>query len=366
MRDKPWLMRTYSGHSSRARPTSSTAPTWPRARPACRSRSTCPPRPGTTPTTRSPAGEVGKVGVPVPHLGDMRTLFEGIPLDEMNTSMTINATAMWLFGMYLALAEERGVDPARLAGTTQNDIVKEYLSPRHLHLRPRAVAPAHRRPRVPRGAARAEVEPDQRLLVPPAGGRRDAGRGGRVRARHRDRRARRGARVGPGERRRVPRGRRAHLVLRERGHPLRRGDVQAARVRRAVGPHHRRALRRDRRQAPPLPLRRAGELARPHRGAAREQRAAHRARDARRHAVEGRARPGRAAAGVERGARAAAARGTSSGRCASSRCSRSRPTCSSTTTCSPGRTSSRPRPPSWRRRRRPSCSGCSTAAARSP
>src|SRR5262249_38405783 len=73
-------------------------------------------------------GEVGKVGVPVPHLGAMRALFDAIPLDEMNTSMTINATAMWLFGMYLALAEERGVDPASLAGTTQNDIVKEYLS----------------------------------------------------------------------------------------------------------------------------------------------------------------------------------------------------------------------------------------------
>jgi len=73
-------------------------------------------------------GEVGKVGVPVPHLGEMGVLFDGIPLDEMNTSMTINATAMWLFGMYLALAEDHGVDPGSLEGTTQNDIVKEYLS----------------------------------------------------------------------------------------------------------------------------------------------------------------------------------------------------------------------------------------------
>ncbi len=71
---------------------------------------------------------MGKVGVPVPHLGEMRLLFEGIPLDEMNTSMTINATAVWLFGMYAALAEEQGVDPAELSGTTQNDIVKEFLS----------------------------------------------------------------------------------------------------------------------------------------------------------------------------------------------------------------------------------------------
>ncbi|HUI49106.1 MAG TPA: protein meaA, partial [Acidimicrobiia bacterium] len=73
-------------------------------------------------------GEVGKVGVPVPHLGEMRTLFDGIPLDEMNTSMTINATAMWLLGMYLALADEQGVAYEKLSGTTQNDILKEYLS----------------------------------------------------------------------------------------------------------------------------------------------------------------------------------------------------------------------------------------------
>src|SRR5439155_4013884 len=73
-------------------------------------------------------GEVGKVGVPVPHLGEIRTLFDGIPLDTMNTSMTINATAMWLLGMYLALADEQGVPYAQLSGTTQNDILKEYLS----------------------------------------------------------------------------------------------------------------------------------------------------------------------------------------------------------------------------------------------
>ena len=174
----------------------------------------------------------------------MRTLFDGIPLDEMNTSMTINATAMWLFGMYLALAEERGVDPGAARGHDPERHRQGVPVAGHLHLRARAVAPADRRPRVPRGAPRAEVEPDQRVLVPPAGGGRDAGRGGRVRAGHRDRRARRGARVGPGERRRLSRSGRAHLVLRERRDPLRRGDVQAARVRRAVGPHHRRALRR--------------------------------------------------------------------------------------------------------------------------
>src|SRR5690606_9600912 len=73
-------------------------------------------------------GEVGKVGVPVTSIDDMRTLFDQIPLDEMNTSMTINATAMWLLALYIAVAEEQGVDPAALKGTTQNDIIKEYLS----------------------------------------------------------------------------------------------------------------------------------------------------------------------------------------------------------------------------------------------
>ena len=73
-------------------------------------------------------GEVGKVGVPVGHLGDMRALFDGIPLERMNTSMTINAPAAWLLALYVALAEEQGADPAKLTGTTQNDILKEYLS----------------------------------------------------------------------------------------------------------------------------------------------------------------------------------------------------------------------------------------------
>ena len=80
------------------RRTSCTAPTWPRARPGCRSPSTCRPRPATTPTTPMARGEVGKVGVPVAHLGHMRTLLDGIPPGEMNTSMTINATAAWLLG----------------------------------------------------------------------------------------------------------------------------------------------------------------------------------------------------------------------------------------------------------------------------
>ena len=128
MRDKPWLMRTYSGHSSARASNELYRSNLARGQTGLSVAFDLPTQTGYDADHPLAAGEVGKVGVPVPYLGALRTLFEGIPLDEMNTSMTINATAMWLFGMYVALAEERGVDPARLAGTTQNDIVKEYLS----------------------------------------------------------------------------------------------------------------------------------------------------------------------------------------------------------------------------------------------
>ena len=121
-------MRTYSGHSSARASNELYRTNLAKGQTGLSVAFDLPTQTGYDPDHPLAAGEVGKVGVPVPHLGEMRTLFDGIPLDEMNTSMTINATAMWLFGMYLALAEERGVDPGTLAGTTQNDIVKEYLS----------------------------------------------------------------------------------------------------------------------------------------------------------------------------------------------------------------------------------------------
>ncbi len=138
---------------------------------------------------------------------------------------------------------------------------------------------------------------------------------------------------------RFPQVVRLDLLLRERRHPLRRGDLQDAGLHPDVGPHRPRALRRHRPEGPPLPLRRAGQQPRPHRGPAREQRAAHRARDARRHALA--RTPGPARSSCRRGTRPSAcpARGTSSGRCACSRCWPTRPTCSSTTTSSTARTS---------------------------
>jgi (2R)-ethylmalonyl-CoA mutase len=127
-RDKPWVMRTYSGHSSARASNALYRSNLAKGQTGLSVAFDLPTQTGYDPDHILARGEVGKVGVPVPHLGEMRTLFEGLPLEEMNTSMTINATCMWLLGMYVALAREQGADPARLTGTTQNDIVKEYLS----------------------------------------------------------------------------------------------------------------------------------------------------------------------------------------------------------------------------------------------
>jgi ethylmalonyl-CoA mutase len=128
MTDRPWLMRTYSGHSSAAASNELYRTNLAKGQTGLSVAFDLPTQTGYDPDHSLARGEVGKVGVPVPHLGEMRALFDGIPIEDMNTSMTINATAMWLLSLYLGLAEERGVDPGRLAGTTQNDIVKEYLS----------------------------------------------------------------------------------------------------------------------------------------------------------------------------------------------------------------------------------------------
>jgi (2R)-ethylmalonyl-CoA mutase len=127
-RSKPWVMRTYSGHSSAVRSNELYRSNLAKGQTGLSIAFDLPTQTGYDPDDPAAAGEVGKVGVPVAHLGHMRQLLDAIPLAEMNTSMTINATAAWLWGLYLALAEEQGVDFATLSGTTQNDIVKEYLS----------------------------------------------------------------------------------------------------------------------------------------------------------------------------------------------------------------------------------------------
>ncbi|MFQ5774099.1 MAG: methylmalonyl-CoA mutase family protein, partial [Kiloniellaceae bacterium] len=127
-RDRPWLFRTYAGHSTAAASNALFRTNLARGQTGLSVAFDLPTQTGYDSDHALAKGEVGKVGVPVCHLGDVRQLFEGIPLERMNTSMTINATAPWLLALYVALAEERGIARARLCGTTQNDILKEYLS----------------------------------------------------------------------------------------------------------------------------------------------------------------------------------------------------------------------------------------------
>ncbi|HMD47018.1 MAG TPA: protein meaA [Acidimicrobiales bacterium] len=127
-RDRPWVMRTYSGHSTPALSNELYRTNLAKGQTGLSIAFDLPTQTGYDPDAPEAAGEVGKVGVPVAHLGHMRQMLEGIPVAEMNTSMTINATAAWLLGLYVANAEDHGVDPRVLTGTTQNDIVKEYLS----------------------------------------------------------------------------------------------------------------------------------------------------------------------------------------------------------------------------------------------
>ena len=127
-REPPWLIRTYSGHSSAAASNALYRTNLQRGQTGLSVAFDLPTQTGYDADHVLARGEVGKVGVPIGHLGDMRALFDGIPLERMNTSMTINATAPWLLALYIACAEEQGADRAALQGTTQNDILKEYLS----------------------------------------------------------------------------------------------------------------------------------------------------------------------------------------------------------------------------------------------
>ncbi|MBO8187032.1 protein meaA [Streptomyces spirodelae] len=127
-KDRPWLMRTYAGHSTAEASNELYRRNLAKGQTGLSVAFDLPTQTGYDPDHVLARGEVGRVGVPVSHLGDMRRLFDGIPLEKMNTSMTINATAMWLLALYQVVAEEQGADISQLSGTTQNDIVKEYLS----------------------------------------------------------------------------------------------------------------------------------------------------------------------------------------------------------------------------------------------
>src|SRR5499426_3501135 len=136
-RDKPWLIRTYSGHSTASKSNELYRKNLAKGQTGLSIAFDLPTQTGYDSDHELSRGEVGKVGVPVSHLGDMRTLLDGIPLGEMNTSMTINATAAWLLALYVALADEQNVPRDKLTGTIQNDIIKEYLS-RGTHVFPPA------------------------------------------------------------------------------------------------------------------------------------------------------------------------------------------------------------------------------------
>jgi (2R)-ethylmalonyl-CoA mutase len=127
-RDEPWLFRTYAGHSTAAKSNALYRQNLAKGQTGLSIAFDLPTQTGYDSDHELAKGEVGKVGVPVSHLGDMRALFEGIPLDRMNTSMTINATAAWLLALYVAVADEQGIARTKLTGTIQNDIIKEYLS----------------------------------------------------------------------------------------------------------------------------------------------------------------------------------------------------------------------------------------------
>ena len=321
VKDGPWVMRTYAGHSSAAE-SNKLYRTQPRqgsdravggVRPAHADRL----RPGLAPQPRG--GRQGRCSGPAP--GRDAPALRGHPADrdehldddQRHCDVAAGALPGRCRGTGARLPRGATSTPRRCTpsspGTTQNDIIKEYLSrgtyvfpPEHSHAPDRGHDRLH-------GQQHPEVEPHQHLQLPPAGGRRDADAGARLRAVHRDRRPRRGQGLRPGRARGLRQGRRPDLVLRQRRRPVRRGDVQDARVRRALGRDHPRALRRAGREDAPLPVRRPGELPRSDRGAAREQRPADRARDARRDALQERPGPRRPAACVERGPRPAAALG---------------------------------------------------------
>ncbi len=126
--DKPWIMRTYAGHSSAKESNELFRTNLAKGQTGLSIAFDLPTQTGYDPEDPMSRGEVGKVGVSIASLADMRTLFEGLPLTQMNTSMTINATAVWLYSLYIALADEQGAPRELLSGTTQNDIIKEYLS----------------------------------------------------------------------------------------------------------------------------------------------------------------------------------------------------------------------------------------------
>ncbi len=185
-RDRPWLMRTYSGHSTAKASNALYRTNLERGQTGLSIAFDLPTQTGYDADEALRAAKSAVLAFPISHLGDMEALFDQIPIEKMNTSMTINATAAWLFALYIALADKRGVDRGVLSGTIQNDIVKEYLS-RGTYIFPPGPSLKLTTDSVVFSVAEVpKVEPDQRVPLSPAGSRRDAGAGNRLLAFQRD------------------------------------------------------------------------------------------------------------------------------------------------------------------------------------
>ena len=237
-RDPPWIFRTYAGHSTAAESNRLYRANLAKGQTGLSVAFDLPTQTGYDADHPLAKGEVGKVGVPISHLGDMRALLEGIPLETMNTSMTINATAAWLLGA-LCGARRRARRVARQAAGHDPERHHQGISlARHLRFSAGALHAAHQGRRAVRRARNAQMESDERLLLSFAGSGRDAGAGTRLRARHRHRDPRHRAGVRPGEGRGVRGGGRPHLLLRQCRHPHRHRALQDARLHRAVGGDH--------------------------------------------------------------------------------------------------------------------------------
>ena len=273
-RDRPWMMRTYAGHSTAKASNELYRRNLQKGQTGLSVAFDLPTQTGYDPDDELARGEVGKVGVPICHRGDMTALMEGIPLGEMNTSMTINATAAWLLALYIVAAEQEGVPQEQLQGTTQNDIIKEFLArgtyafPPAPSMRLIADMIAYTVEHVPKWnpinicsyhLQEAGATPVQEIAYAMSNA----------------------IAVLDAARERLPGGPhgdavRPHLLLRQRRRALHRGAREAARDVDPLGGARPRALRRQRPPSPALPLRRPGQLARPDRGPAREQRPADR------------------------------------------------------------------------------------------
>ena len=182
--DRPWVMRTYAGHSTAKESNELYRTNLAKGQTGLSVAFDLPTQTGYDPDDELSRGEVGKVGVSIAHKGDMHTLLDGIPLDEMNTSMTINATAAWLLALYMTVAEENGVDRERAPGHDPERHHQGVPLARHLRVPAGALDAADRGHDRLHGRRGAELEPDQHLLLPPPGGGRHAGPGDRLLALH--------------------------------------------------------------------------------------------------------------------------------------------------------------------------------------